>query len=208
MEEGTPGAAARLELAGSFANGGYGSTTNAAGDRVDGPIRLHLQLQTKPGMRGEPLALQVAGDVSVPGTVAHTLLDAGEATLDPVGGLHLRVSWRSPAGRASLAADADGAEQLSVTTYAGAGEQQGVITGSGTLGFSWQEMARTLMSLRATDATSTMQATRERVTLATALLRAVRPRPAQLPSVALPRSATTGRSELIEGAVRPDLEKA
>lgn len=208
MEEGTPGAAGRLQLAGSFAADTDDSATRAAGDRVDGPIRLHLQVQTKPGARhGEPLELQVAGDVSVPAAAAHTLLDEGEATLDPVAGLHLRLSWRSPAGRSSLVAHSNGGEELSVTMYAGAGDQPRTVTGSCTLRFTWQEMARTLVSVRATDATSTLQATRERVALATALLRAARPRPASLPGPALPPSATTGRSEPIEDAVRPNLGK-
>jgi Patatin-like phospholipase len=174
MREAPPGAAARLILEGPFALGHDAPAEGARrgrGERTG--IRLHLQLQARgpcdaDGTRG----LGVAGDVTAPGLRPHTLIERGTATLVPGAGLTLRLWWRTAAGPQSLhAAPAAGGHALAVTLQ---DDKDGGIAGAGMVPIGLRQVARALASVRATDATSAVEAAGRRTALATALLSAAR----------------------------------
>ena len=174
MREAQAGAAARLILAGSFALGRRAPAAGAEQGRRNGTgIRLHLQVQARgPGRACGPRELSVAGDVTAPGLAPHTLIERGAAVLDPEAGLTLRLRWRAAAGtQLLLATAAVGGDALAVTVQ---DDQDGRVVGTGTVAFAWRQVTRVLASVRATDATSSVQAAQRRTALAAALLSAAR----------------------------------
>jgi predicted acylesterase/phospholipase RssA len=182
MREAPAGAAARLVLAGSFApacpepGGRPAADSPAAGSPAEGKgdgagITLHLQLQARGrSSAGTPRELTVAGDVSAPGLRPHTLIERGVAVLDPDAGLTLRLGWRDKAGpRSLLAVPEAGGRALAVTLR---DDRDGGVIGTGTVPVGWQQLARALASVHATDAESAAQVARQGTDLVMALLRA------------------------------------
>ena len=170
MREPVPGAASRLILEGPFTR-----TDPAPGKvrdrRHETWIRLHLQVQARARDGADrPGELSVAGDVTAPGVKPHTLIQHGAAVLDTAAGLTLRLRWRSDDGPQSLlATPAASRRALAVTIQ---DDRDSRIIGTGTVPFSWRQVARSLGTAHATDARSSVQAAQCWTALAVALLRA------------------------------------
>jgi predicted patatin/cPLA2 family phospholipase len=170
MREAPAGAAARLDLAGSFTPESPEPGGRPAPGKNDGTgITLHLQLQAR-GRRsaGGPCELTVAGDVSAPGLRPHTLIERGVAVLDPDAGLTLSLGWRDKAGPRSLLATPEaGGRSLAVTLR---DDGDGGVIGTGTVPVAWRQLVLALASVHATDAASVAQAARRGIDLAIALV--------------------------------------
>lgn len=184
MQEAAPGAASRLILEGPFTRTEPAPDTTRNRRHTTG-IRLHLQVQARAGDDAGCLGeLSVAGDVTVPDARPHTLIQQGSAVLDPQTGLRLRLRWRSDDGPQSLVATpAASRRALTVTLH---DDRDNRIIGTGTVPYSWRQVARSLGTVHATDTRSSAQATRWRTALAVALLRATqRTRPDRPKATAL-----------------------
>ncbi len=210
MSEAAPSATARLVLGGPFALGDYTPVEGARVGAQEGTsAALHLQIQARNGQiqarngqiqarngqiqarngqiqarngaRGENAAsFSVAGDVSLPGQRAHTLIEEGTAELAR-DGFRLCLGWRSgEQARSLVVAPTNQGGVLAVTVTARPDRPPGGTTdwgpgsrpvGAGTVGLGWREVARALASLHATDCSTTAEAVTARANLGLDVLR-------------------------------------
>ena len=171
MSEAPPGATVRLVIGGPFAMGGYSPVEGAReGAQKGTSVELHLQVQARSRARNESaVPLSVAGDISLPGQRAHTLIEAGTAELAKAG-LTLRLGWRSREQARSLVVAPTGDGRCHTVTLQ-AGPADGAVVGAGTVSMGWREAARALASLHATDCATTVQGVKARANLALDVLR-------------------------------------
>jgi predicted acylesterase/phospholipase RssA len=169
MTEAGPGACARLLLDGPFAMGQIAPAEGAeAGRQAGTQLALHLQVQSRYLAREGLGPLSVAGDVSLPGHRPHALIEDGTAELTRAG-LKLRLRWRGPAGMASLSVEPMHGSDVLAATARDEDRGRGVL-GAGTVSLGWRQAAQALVSLHATDSTSSLDAMRARVKLAFAVV--------------------------------------
>ena len=215
MSEAPPGATVRLVLGGPFALGDHSAVEGARVGAQEGTsVALHLQIQARNrqiqarnrqiqtrnrqvrprGRTGGENAgpFSVAGDVSLPGQRAHTLIEEGTVEL-AADGFRLCVGWRScDQARSLVVAPTGQAGVLAVTVTArpdqgperppgrrpdwrpNSGPDWRPV-GAGTVALGWREAARALASLHATDCSTTAEAATARAILGLDVLRLTGP---------------------------------
>jgi predicted acylesterase/phospholipase RssA len=185
MTEAHPGVWARLGLAGPFAMGAVTPVEGAeAGRQAGSQLALHLQVQARYLADRGLGPLRLAGDLSLPGGRPHTLIEDGTAEFTRAG-LKLRLQWRGPAGTTSLCVEPmDGGDVLAATVHDD--DDAGGVLGAGTVSLGWRQTAQALVSLHATDSTSSLDAMRARARLALAVVGAS--------AVVLPRAGPRPRA--------------
>ena len=236
MSEAPPGATVRLVLGGPFALGDHSAVEGARVGAQEGTsVALHLQIQARNrqiqarnrqiqarnrqvrprGRTGGENAgpFSVAGDVSLPGQRAHTLIEEGTVEL-AADGFRLCVGWRScDQARSLVVAPTGQAGVLAVTVTAGpdrgperppgrrpdwrpnSGPDWRPV-GAGTVALGWREAARALASLHATDCSTTAEAATARAILGLDVLRLTGP----FSSKAATGQAATGQGATGQGA--------